>query len=340
MSTVNESAGNFAVISSTAAAGKGATAASGNARAQRDGAIPIGELIDDYMAEYAGQDDSRPQRLRWWTAKLGNVRLVDLTDDHIFLALEELACQRGRYYAGADADDRPIFRAKRRPMAPATINRYAAALSAVLTWAVKRRVAPRGWENPCKGIERRTEDNEVVRFLSDVERIALLRECKKSTWSRLYLFVMIGLTTGARRGEIERMRWGDFDLSLEQPVCSVNKTKNGDRKVLPLVPAVVEEIRRHLGAPTALVFASRRRPDVAFNHVPSWHRALKDAGIRNFRFHDLRHSCASYLAQNGASLLQIADVLGHRSLSVTQRYAHLATKHKSDLINRVLGGIE
>jgi len=204
-------------------------------------------------------------------------------------------------------------------MAPATINRYAAALAAVLTWAIKKRIAPRGWENPCKGIERRPEDNEVVRFLSESERVALLSECKKSVWSKLYLFVLIALTTGARRGEIERMRWGDFALGLEQPVCSVNKTKNGDRKVLPLVPAVVEELRRHMGAPTALVFASKRRPDVAYNHVPSWHRALKGAGVRNCRFHDLRHSCASYLAQSGATLLEIAEVLGHRQLSVTKR---------------------
>ena len=61
------------------------------------------------------------------------------------------------------------------------------------------------------------------------------------------------------------------------------------------------------------------------------------AKIKEFRFHDLRHSCASFLAQSGATLLEIADVLGQRNLTTTKRYSHLAIKHKSDLVNRVMG---
>ena len=68
-------------------------------------------------------------------------------------------------------------------------------------------------------------------------------------------------------------------------------------------------------------------------------KALEEADIKDFRFHDLRHSCASYLAQSGASLLEIADLLGHKQISVTKRYAHLCIEHKVSLINRVLGGI-
>ncbi len=68
-------------------------------------------------------------------------------------------------------------------------------------------------------------------------------------------------------------------------------------------------------------------------------KALEDADIKDFRFHDLRHTCASYLAQSGASLLEIAEILGHKQISVTKRYAHLCIEHKSSLINRVLGDI-
>jgi integrase len=64
------------------------------------------------------------------------------------------------------------------------------------------------------------------------------------------------------------------------------------------------------------------------------------ARIRNFRFHDLRHSCASMLAQSGATLLEIGDLPGHRQLQMTKRYSHLASGHKSALVNRVLGGIK
>jgi integrase len=70
-----------------------------------------------------------------------------------------------------------------------------------------------------------------------------------------------------------------------------------------------------------------------------WDKAVKKAEISNFRFHDLRHTCASYLAQNGATLLQIADVLGHKQLEVTKRYSHLCVDHKQSLVDRVLGGV-
>lgn len=348
MATVNESAGETAsVISSTTPQLPGTASpedptsvgcpASFSTPA-RNGAVTIRQLIDAYMAAYVGQDVSRPQRLAWWAAKIGDMPLADLTDDHVFYALEELAAQRSRFYAGVDADGKPIYKAKHQAMAPATINRYAAALGAVLTWAVKKRLAPRGWDNPCRRIERRPEDNEVVRFLSDAERIALLAACKCSTWPKLYLLVLLGLTTGARLGELQRMRWRDLDF--ERCTCTVSKTKNGDPKILPLTASIIEELRRHSGgAPSCLIFASARRPDVAYNHVFEWHKALKAAGVKAFRFHDLRHSCASYLAQSGATLLEIGEVLGHRQLSVTKRYSHLTTTHKAALINRVLGDI-
>jgi len=88
-----------------------------------------------------------------------------------------------------------------------------------------------------------------------------------------------------------------------------------------------------------LIFASLIKPDKPYCFTKPWYKALKDADIEDFRFHDLRHSCASYLAMNGASLLEIADVLGHKQISVTHRYAHLCIQHKSNLINRVMGDI-
>jgi integrase len=85
------------------------------------------------------------------------------------------------------------------------------------------------------------------------------------------------------------------------------------------------------------VFPSRLRPDRPYNFDPAWQAALSAAGVKNFRLHDLRHSCASALAQSGATLVEIAAILGHRQLSVTLRYSHLNTGHKSALVNRVLG---
>jgi len=302
----------------------------------RDGAITVGKLIDDYMSQYSGRDSSRAQRLSFWVDKLGDVALRDLDDDRVFHALEELKATRPRYFAGLDAAGMKIFKAKRNPLRPATVNRVAAALSAVISWSIKRRVAPRGFVNPVSRLERASENNEIVRFLDNDERAALLAECKKSSWDRLYLLVLLGLTSGGRRGELEGLRWSDIDLDRGE--ASVARSKNGDRKTLILVPAVLEELARFRGADSALVFASKRRPDTAYNSEAAWQAAMKRAGVKRFRFHDLRHSCASALAQSGATLLEIADVLGHRNLSVTKRYSHLTSAHKGALIRRVLGG--
>lgn len=303
----------------------------------RQGTLALADLIDLYMAHYAGRDSTRVQRLNWWRHQVGAIALQDLSDDHVHAALEALAGQACRYFAGNDADGRPIFKAKKRELAPATINRYAASLAAVITWAIKRRIAPKGMTHPCRSIERRPEHNEKTRFLSDDERRRLLEACRASTWPRLYLLVLLALTTGARKGELLGLRWGDIDL--ERAEASIATTKNGDPRVLPLVPAVLAELRRFKAGASVLVFASPRNSAKAFAFEPKFHEALAEARIRNFVFHALRHSCASMLAKNGATLLEIADLLGHRQLQMTKRYSHLATSHKAALVNRVLGEV-
>ncbi len=166
----------------------------------------------------------------------------------------------------------------------------------------------------------------------------MLTACKASGWKGLYPLVMLALTTGARRGELMGLRVRDIDL--QAATASIETSKNGDRRVMPLVPAVVGELTSILPAsPDARVFCSRLRPEVPFHFEGVWKQAIERAKIKNFRFHDLRHSCAAYLAQSGSTLLEIADVLGHRNLAVTRRYSHLTIKHKAALVNRVLGDI-
>lgn len=303
----------------------------------RDGAMTIETLIDLYMTHYAGRDSSRVQRVDWWRHQVGAIALQDLSDDHVHAALDVLAKQRSRYFAGKDEDGQPMYRERRHKVRPATINRYAATLAAIVTWAIKRRIAPKGYVHPCRSIERLPEHNERTRFLSDDERARLLEACRASPWPRLYTLVLMALTTGARKGELLGLRWADIDF--DRAVAAVRVTKNGDPRVLPLVPNVVAELERHKGAASALVFQSRRNPDNAFGIDARFKDALRAARIHEFRFHDLRHSCASLLAQNGATLLEIGDVLGHRQMQVTKRYSHLATGHKAALVNRVLGEI-
>jgi integrase len=301
----------------------------------RDASVTLAQLIDLFMADYAGRDDTRAQRLAWWRGHLGAVTLADISDDHVATALDHLATNPPRYYAGKDAEGRPIMKAKRQILAPATVNRYSAALASVFTWAVRKRIAPKGWTHPCRSVERRSENNEQTRFLSKDERERLLAACKASKWPRLYLLVLLAVTTGARRGELEGLRWADVDL--EAALAHVGRTKNGDPKALPLVPAVVEQLQLFKGDATALVFASAEVPTAPYNFRPRFAQALKTAKLRGVRFHDLRHTAASHLAQNGATLLEIADLLGHRQMSMTKRYSHFAAGHRSALVNRIMG---
>jgi integrase len=294
-------------------------------------------VIELYMQQYVGRDRSKVQRLSWWSISVGDVTLQDLSDDHVHAALESLRQQSSRYFAGRDADGAPIYKAKKKPLAPATLNRYSAALSAVITWAVKRRIAPKGYVHPCRTIERQREDNEKTRFLSEGERDLLLHACRQSPWPRLYLLVLLALTTGARKGEMLGLRWQDIDL--EHALAHYGRTKNGDARALPLVPAVLELLRHFQSIPSHFVFCSPRSPVAPYAFESKWKEALRVAKIKNFRFHDLRHTCASMLAQSGATLLEIGDVLGHRQLQVTKRYSHLTTHHKSALVHRVLGEV-
>ncbi|KAB2871044.1 MAG: site-specific integrase [Burkholderiaceae bacterium] len=303
----------------------------------RAGHLSAGDLIDLYMAHYAGRDSTRVQRLTWWKSKLGAIALQDVTDDHVHAAIEDLAMQHSRYFAGKDADARPIYRAKRKPLAPATLNRYLQALAAVITWCIRKRIAPKGYVHPCRSVEKRPERNERVRFLSDDERTGLLAACKASSWPRLYVLVLMALTTGARKGELLGLRWADVDLQRAE--ASVGSTKNGDPRVLPLVPAVVADLQKFKAGATALVFGSPRRPGKAYHFEPLYLQALQAAHIRGVTFHTLRHSCASMLARNGATLLEIGDLLGHRQMQMTKRYSHLATQHKAALVKRVLGDV-
>lgn len=303
----------------------------------RAGELTVAQLIDLYMQRYEGRDVSRVHRLAWWRRALGSIQLQALTEDHVHAHLEALGEQRSRFYAGKDAEGRPIFKARPSKVAPATVNRAGAALAAVITWAIKRRVAPAGYVHPCRNIERRPENNLVTRFLSEEERERLLCACKSKRWPRLYLLVLMALTTGARKGELQALCWKDVDL--ERAEARVSVSKNGDPRVLPLVPSVVAELERFRAGNRVRVFGSARDPSKAFAFESQFKDAMRSAKVRDFTFHCLRHTCASILAAKGATLLEIADLLGHRQLQVTKRYAHLATSHKAALVNRVLGGL-
>jgi integrase len=162
-----------------------------------------------------------------WDSLLGDLPFASISDDDVFNGLAQLAAEPARIYLGKDGDGAPIHRGKTGTRSSATVNRYHAALSAVFTWAIKKRRAPRGWENPCHKVERAPETSAVVRFLSNAELERLLEACRASSWSRLYLLVLMAITTGARRGELLALTLGDVDL--ERGLAHIKSSKNDQK---------------------------------------------------------------------------------------------------------------
>ena len=217
---------------------------------------------------------------------------------------------------------------------PSTANRYMTALSTCFTMAVNE------WEwvaeHPMQKIAKLPEPRGRVRFLSDEERERLLKACEEVDRERLYLLVVLALSTGARHGELRNLRWENVDF--KRNVIVLHDTKNKERRVLPLAHHALDlitECHRNRNVATPLVFPMQGAPLKPWRSRYHWLQALEKAELTDFRFHDLRHSAASYLAMNGASLAEIAEVLGHKTLAMVKRYAHLSEAHTASVVERM-----
>lgn len=256
------------------------------------------------------------RQLNWWSKKIGYLSLADVTTSVI------------SEYRSKLADERNLSGKKK---SPATVNRYMAALSHLLS------IAHKEWEwiheNPCSRLSKLPEPRGRVRFLDEREREALLLACRESQSKHLYPIVVLALSTGARQGEIMSLTWEQVDLEAGRIV--LHETKNNDRRVLPLTGHALDVLKewscvRHFSS--SLLFPNKRNPNVPIDIRSPWYTAMKRADIQDFRFHDLRHSAASYLAMNGATLAEIAEVLGHKTLQMVKRYAHLSEAHTSSVV--------
>ena len=303
--------------------------------------LSLNTAVERYLAAYQGADESRYHRITAWLRLLdGSAPLSSITPDNIDAGMAKLSSESARVYGGKDADGNPIFRKKTGQRSGATLNRYLVALAALFAWARRERLVPRGFDAPTKYVEKNKEARGRVRYLDNTERERLLAACRESAWPRLYLFVLMALTTGGRRGELLALRWCDVDFDRGE--AELNDTKNGDRRILVLLPQVIEELEKFAPAKREtsemLIFRSRLRPSQPYCTAKAFNEAVDLARIKNFRFHDCRHCTASYMAQQGASLLEIADTLGHRQLRMVQRYAHLNTDSRRRLMTRVFEG--
>lgn len=278
------------------------------------------ELIDRYIRDVLPSKpksmNAQGRQLLWWKQELGCRALADVTPPLLAEARDKL--HQGRQ--------------------PATVVRYMAALSHAFT------VATNEWEwlddNPMRKVRKPKEPRGRVRFLNDEERVALLAACKNSECHQLYPVVILALSTGMRQMEIMNLTWTDIDLN--RGCITLHETKNGERRAVPLVShakEVIQELSKLRRLDTKLVFYSDIKPSTPVFIRTPWGKALKEANVDDFKFHDLRHTAASYLAMNGASLVEIADILGHKTLQMVKRYAHLSEQHTSKVLETMNNAI-
>jgi len=296
------------------------------------------DYIETVLAEFDPKERAtRVRQLEWWSKQFAGLSLAEITADRISQARDKLAAQtftRGK--PRKDKKTGELILPKERKLSGATVNRYIATLSHAFSFAVKeRRLMDR---NPVSDISRKKEPRGRTRFLSDEERAALLDACTGSEWPALQALVLLAITTGARKGELIRLKWADVDLKKGRAL--VRETKNGEQRTLPLAGKALEglrELKLKDSARSEYVFPQPSGLPGPYEHFDGhWRAALQAAGISDFHFHDLRHTTASMLAAQGASLLEIADVLGHKTLAMVKRYSHLVVDHKAKVIEKMI----
>ena len=258
-------------------------------------------------------------QLGWWKRQIGDVLLSELTPVLISEHRELLS------------QTETIRKTKK---SNATVNRYLAALSTAISTAINEW----GWmeENPLRKVSKLKEPRGRVRYLSDEERELLLIACKESHNPDLYLTVILAMSTGGRQSEIWGLSWKCVDL--KNGFITFEETKNDEPRSVPLTGHAFELMMERSKVPridTDLVFPSRVDRHKHFDFRRPFQMALKAAQIEDFRWHDLRHCAASYLVMAGVDMRTVAEILGHKTMQMTQRYTHLSPEHLKDAVAKM-----
>jgi len=283
---------------------------------RRSEKIRFEDFLEDYLEHH-----SKLNNRSWKRAEIPNMKRLK-------------AHFSGRLLQEIASLDIEKFKAKTlTEVSPATTNRCLALLKSMFSKATT-------WgkfngPNPVKGIKLFREESRL-RFLEKEEIATLLKYCN----GYLYLIVTVALHTGMRKSEILNLKWHDVDFSRDN--IYLTHTKNGEKREVPmntLVRSTLIKVRKHPNSP--FIFVNEKgKPYTDIRK--SFHAALRRAGIKDFRFHDLRHTYASQLAMAGVDLNTIRELMGHKSIKMTLRYSHLSSGHKKraiEALNNQIGTI-
>ena len=219
---------------------------------------------------------------------------------------------------------------RRQEVSPASVNRELSCLRCMFSRAID-------WgktkENPVSRVRLFREDNKRLRFFDKGEINRFLEN--SPVW--LNQLVTVALNTGMRKEELADLQWKDVDF--QQEFIQLVETKNGSKRYIPLnAPAnqALMAIPKHPDSP--YIFTDGKGQKRKFRHT--YETVLKKSAIINANFHTLRHTFASHLAMSGVDLNTIRELLGHKSLEMTMRYAHLSRDHKSRAVDVLAGQMD
>lgn len=169
------------------------------------------------------------------------------------------------------------------------------------------------------------ENNRRLRYLSIEESQRLVDSCD----NHLRPIVITALNTGMRKDEILGLKWDNVDLKAGFILLNQNQTKNSERKEIPINQTLRETLQSVPKQDNILFVFYNPLTGTRYDDIKrSFNSALKRADIRDFRFHDLRHTFASHLVMAGIDLTTVKELMGHKDFKMTLRYAHLAPSHK------------
>lgn len=284
--------------------------------------ITLGEIILLYLA------DPKTKRLRtyddthrllcWWKDYYGATRAGEC-DSIIWFE------GRDRLYYGRKlmTDNQTAGEVVEPVRAEGTVNRYLSAMRGCWSWARIAHYIKDHQRWPEKGLML-DEPKSRTRFLSDDERKSLLAVARDFSPAMLAA-IKVSLGCGIRQGELLRLDWADVDFAGE--TLSIHITKNDQPRKVHLPQEAADALRtlrrgvvRAIGGPVFIMDDGTRIKKSTLES--RWNVVRERAGLVDFKWHDLRHSCASILAQEGSNLTQIGEVLGHKSPAVTKKYVH------------------
>ena len=232
------------------------------------------------------------------------------------------------------SEDAEKFKAARtRQVRPATVNRELTVAKHILSKAAEWKLIQ---NNPFRGVRNLRVSKCSERVLQHDEENKLLHACDRVRSLHLRPVVVMALNTGMRRGELLSLEWAQVDL-VERKIRVLNAKSSSGERVIPMNATVydlVSKLAKRAASP--LVFPSNRKSGCTILDLKKgFKKAVRLAGIRDIRFHDLRHTFATRLVQAGIDLITVQHLLGHAKITMTARYAHSPSEAKIAAVGRL-----